>query len=62
MQPFIKARLVEGKEFIVNENHVAKVEKHKDGHAIITLSTGERIILISPSYLEWEGDTLIRKT
>lgn len=64
MQPLLKVQIIKDgqKEYIVlNENHVAYVKRHPAGFAILVMSNGEELVAVNPSFIEWEGDTYIRK-
>ncbi len=66
-QPFYYATLEDGTKFLLNENQVStikpgnKINDDRDRQAIITMSNGEVLVVIDPSYSNWEADFYTRK-
>jgi hypothetical protein len=60
-QPFFPIILKGGKTLLINEAHVASVDKGPEGEAVIRLSNGDEHISVTPSFDDWEADFLVRK-
>ena len=60
-QPFLIVILETNEQIIVNEANVVSISKHPKGHAILSMTNGEKHIVASPAYQVWENDFYVRK-
>jgi hypothetical protein len=59
-QPLIIVTLIDNSKIMLNEAHVVSVAKIGEA-AMVNLSNGDVLTVISPSYDEWENDVHSRK-
>jgi len=59
-QPFFPI-IKDDETLLINEAQVVSVGKGPNGEAIIRLSNGDEHVSVTPAYIDWESDYLLRK-